>query len=140
MNIKRIFAILALAAVIGTGFFGICAIQHTPMHLDGMGGDLMSDYSFSNGQCPLADIFDYKTLNKYSSVDPTVFWRSITPSAEQHLTVIRFTNFSGSEEMIRQTPSEQGRSAPNLSVSITSPPLKEAYSKGILNPKKPLSA
>lgn len=129
MRLKNVFAGLALIAVILTSVFSVCSIQHPSAMSHSMQADTMLVSAFDGG-CPLANVVNFQTMDKFSKVDPWVFWQSVTPSGVEHLASLRFlpTNL---EVNVRD---QKNRS--EIPISITSPPLAYAFSQGILHPKK----
>ena len=129
MPVKTIFASFALIAAITVSVFGICTVQH---QASAMEADTILMDGMANTSCPLSNVADFQTTEKYSQADPWVFWRVVTPTGLDNLISLKVTP----TEMVVDPQIEQSLdNRSDIPISITSPPLAYAYSQGILNPK-----
>jgi hypothetical protein len=133
MTIRKTFASLALATVITTGVFGMCALQHTFGHnMRYLGSWITSDIAATS--CPLSPIADFNPLEKFSQADPIVYATQFAPIGQENLAMSVFPQIEVQESP--KTNSNKGPDRPGDIVYITSPPLAWAFSQGILHPKK----
>lgn len=134
MSINKIFSNFALLAVITASVFGICSVQHTSLQANAMEIDTVLVGSGEHGSCPLGSVADFQPTEKYAQADPGVFWQNISPSGAQRLVTLKLAPVDFEYLTINRNEAKWAGS--EIPISITSPPLAEAFSQGILHPKK----